>query len=267
VSRRVKIFDFGACLEGGDAVMHYPALQITTRSKLSSVAWSAYVKSQLISSDYGGLIQLWDASTAGEAAQYDEHARRVWSVDFSQTDPMRFLRWAPRAESGQGRWAGPRGVAAAIPSRSQLLPCWHHPGRPLARLSLALPSPPPSLPPSPACSGSDDGSVRLWSVHEASSVQRIAAPANVCSVQFSPTDSHTIAYGCANYRVYLHDLRMPGGWGGARTVVGVQQRQAVGASAGQVAACPGPPTTVARVRQPTAAHPPPPCPLQPSRWR
>ncbi len=36
--------------------------------------------------------QLWDASTAGEAAQFDEHARRVWSVDFSTTDPMRFLR-------------------------------------------------------------------------------------------------------------------------------------------------------------------------------
>lgn len=111
VSRRVKIFDFAACLEGGDAVMHYPALQITTRSKLSSVAWSAYVKSQLISSDYGGLIQLWDASTAGEAAQYDEHARRVWSVDFSHTDPMRFLRWAPgwRERWREGRQGMPSG--------------------------------------------------------------------------------------------------------------------------------------------------------------
>jgi protein suppressor of PHYA-105 1 len=156
VSRRVKIFDFQACLEGQDAVMHYPALQITTRSKLSSVCWNSYVKSQLITSDYGGLIQLWDASTAGEVAQYDEHARRVWSVDFSATDPMRFL------------------------------------------------------------SGSDDGSVRLWSVHEQSSVSRIAAPANVCSVQFSPADSHTIAFGCANYRVYLYDLRHTGEKGGRR---------------------------------------------------
>lgn len=119
-------------------------MQITTRSKLSSVSWNHYVKSQLITSDYGGLIQvcgrpgrlacvpfarrrgctagmhwvrvwclpglpahsfpvlpspapaatqLWDASTAGEAAQFDEHARRVWSVDFSTTDPMRFLRF------------------------------------------------------------------------------------------------------------------------------------------------------------------------------
>ncbi|KAL4448071.1 hypothetical protein ABPG75_005290 [Micractinium tetrahymenae] len=148
VSRRVKIFDFKACLEeGSEGMMHYPALQITTRSKLSSVSWNSYVKSQLITSDYSGLIQLWDASTAGEAAQFDEHARRVWSVDFSAADPMKFL------------------------------------------------------------SGSDDGSVRLWSVSDPSSVARIAAPANVCSVQFSPSDCHTIAFGCANYRVYLYDLR------------------------------------------------------------
>jgi CheY-like chemotaxis protein len=100
VSRRVKIFDFRACLEGRrGGALHYPALQITTRSKLSSVSWNHYVKSQLITSDYGGLIQLWDASTAGEAAQFDEHARRVWSVDFSTTDPMRFLRCTARHDA------------------------------------------------------------------------------------------------------------------------------------------------------------------------
>jgi WD40 repeat protein len=111
VSRRVKIFDFAACLEGGDSVMRYPALQITTRSKLSSVCWNSYVKSQLITSDYSGLIQLWDASTAAEAAQYDEHARRVWSVDFSTTDPMRFLRWV----GGAGGWVGGWGRRSALP--------------------------------------------------------------------------------------------------------------------------------------------------------
>lgn len=25
----------------------------------------------------------------------------------------------------------------------------------------------------------------------------------------SPTDSHLVAFGCANYRVYVHDLRQP----------------------------------------------------------
>ena len=73
-------------------------MQITTRSKLSSVSWNSYVKSQLITSDYSGLIQLWDASSGGEVAQFDEHARRVWSVDFSTPDPMRFLRCARAAQ-------------------------------------------------------------------------------------------------------------------------------------------------------------------------
>lgn len=63
-----------------------------------------------MTSDYGGLIQLWDASTAGEAAQFDEHARRAWSVDFSTADPMRFLRCARAALGaapllGAGLWA------------------------------------------------------------------------------------------------------------------------------------------------------------------
>ena len=183
VSRRVKIFDFAACLEGGDSVMHYPALQITTRSKLSSVCWNSYVKSQLITSDYSGLIQLWDASTAAEAAQYDEHARRVWSVDFSTTDPMRFLRWVGGAGGWVGGWVGQALCFAMQPAE------WAKNAVPTAcgvmLQQVPVLTPPPSSPHSFAwCSGSDDGSVRLWSVHEQSSVSRIAAPANVCSVQF-----------------------------------------------------------------------------------
>ena len=101
--------------------MHYPALQITTRSKLSSVCWNSYVKSQLITSDYSGLIQLWDASTAAEAAQYDEHARRVWSVDFSTTDPMRFLRWVGGRAGG---WVGGQGFGGGMQDRKgSALPC------------------------------------------------------------------------------------------------------------------------------------------------
>lgn len=54
------------------------------RSKLSSVCWNSYVKSNLICSDYEGVIQLWDVSQHTETMTFDEHAKRVWSVDFSQ---------------------------------------------------------------------------------------------------------------------------------------------------------------------------------------
>lgn len=56
-------------------------------------------------------------------------------------------------------------------------------------------------------SGSDDGTVRLWSIADESAVACIDSKANVCSVQFSPTDSNLMAFGSANYRVYLYDLR------------------------------------------------------------
>lgn len=40
-----------------------------------------------------------------------------------------------------------------------------------------------------------------------SAAAAIDAKANVCSVQFSPTDANLMAFGAANYRTYLYDLR------------------------------------------------------------
>lgn len=63
---------------------HYPLLKIPARSKLSSLCWNGYIKSSLICADYDGVIQLWDVASASDVMQFDEHTRRVWSVDFSQ---------------------------------------------------------------------------------------------------------------------------------------------------------------------------------------
>lgn len=65
----------------------------------------------------------------------------------------------------------------------------------------------PQTDPTRFVSGSDDGTVRLWSVREEAPVAAIDAKANVCSVQFSPLSSHLLAFGSSNYRVYLYDLR------------------------------------------------------------
>lgn len=40
-----------------------------------------------------------------------------------------------------------------------------------------------------------------------SAVACIDSKANVCSVQFCPNNSNLMAFGSANYRVYLYDLR------------------------------------------------------------
>lgn len=56
-------------------------------------------------------------------------------------------------------------------------------------------------------SGGDDGTVRLWSMREYASTATIDTKANVCSVQLSPHNANLLAFGSANYRVYLYDLR------------------------------------------------------------
>lgn len=40
-----------------------------------------------------------------------------------------------------------------------------------------------------------------------SAAAAIDAKANVCCVQFSPTDANLMAFGGANYRTYVYDLR------------------------------------------------------------
>ncbi|OMP08581.1 hypothetical protein COLO4_06324 [Corchorus olitorius] len=61
--------------------------------------------------------------------------------------------------------------------------------------------------PTKFASGSDDCSVKLWSINERSSVGTIRSPANVCCVQFSTFSPHLLAFGSADYKVYCYDLR------------------------------------------------------------
>ncbi|EOX95774.1 hypothetical protein QUC31_005203 [Theobroma cacao] len=61
--------------------------------------------------------------------------------------------------------------------------------------------------PTKFASGSDDCSVKLWSINERSSLGTIGSPANVCCVQFSTFSPHLLAFGSADYKVYCYDLR------------------------------------------------------------
>lgn len=70
-------------------VLHYPVLEMMCRSKISCLSWNSYIKSQIASSDYEGVVSLWDTNTGKPTMNYDEHEKRAWSVDFSRTDPTR----------------------------------------------------------------------------------------------------------------------------------------------------------------------------------
>ncbi len=59
-----------------------------TRSKLSCLSWNKYLKTYLASSDYEGVVHVWDIATGQNVAEYEAHEKRIWSVDFCHTDPM-----------------------------------------------------------------------------------------------------------------------------------------------------------------------------------
>ncbi|KAG0452183.1 hypothetical protein HPP92_025823 [Vanilla planifolia] len=56
VSRKIKIFEFGALLNETVDV-HYPLIEMSSRSKLSCVSWNNYIKNYLASTDYDGVVQ------------------------------------------------------------------------------------------------------------------------------------------------------------------------------------------------------------------
>ncbi|KAL0412138.1 UNVERIFIED_CONTAM: protein suppressor of phya 1 [Sesamum latifolium] len=89
VSKKIKIFELDSLLD--DSVdVHYPVLEMSNKSKFSCICWNKYIKNYLASTNYDGLVQIWDASTGQEFAQYKEHQKRAWSIDFSQVDPTKF---------------------------------------------------------------------------------------------------------------------------------------------------------------------------------
>ncbi|KAL8503513.1 hypothetical protein ACS0TY_022304 [Phlomoides rotata] len=88
VSKKIKIFEFQALFN--DSVdIHYPAVEMSNKSKLSCVCWNSYIRNFLASTDYDGIVKLWDAGTGQGVSQFIEHSQRAWSVDFSHSDPMK----------------------------------------------------------------------------------------------------------------------------------------------------------------------------------
>eukprot|EP00262_Sarcandra_glabra_P012920 TRINITY_DN3440_c0_g1_i1.p1 TRINITY_DN3440_c0_g1~~TRINITY_DN3440_c0_g1_i1.p1 ORF type:complete len:901 (-),score=151.37 TRINITY_DN3440_c0_g1_i1:409-3111(-) len=88
VNRKIKIFECDMILNE-DRDIHYPVMEMASRSKLSSICWNSYIKSQIASSDFEGIVQVWDVTRGQVFAEMKEHERRVWSVDFSLADPTK----------------------------------------------------------------------------------------------------------------------------------------------------------------------------------
>ncbi|KAE8674471.1 Protein SPA1-RELATED 4 [Hibiscus syriacus] len=104
---------------------------MASRSKLSSICWNSYIKSQIASSNFEGVVQVWDVTRSQVLTEMIEHEKRVWSIDFSSADPT---------------------VLA---------------------------------------SGSDDGSVKLWSINQAILLLHLM----------------DVSFENKHYRIYYYDLR------------------------------------------------------------
>ena len=58
-------------------------------------------------------------------------------------------------------------------------------------------------------SGSEDRTVKLWSMGQPHSLFSFPTKAGICSVKFNPHARYLLAYGSADHRVYYTDLRNP----------------------------------------------------------
>ncbi|KAI3936989.1 hypothetical protein MKX01_015204 [Papaver californicum] len=88
VNKKIKVFECDSILSE-DRDIHYPVVEMASKSKISSLCFNSYIKSQIASSDFDGVLQVWDVTRSQVMMEMREHERRVWSVDFSLADPTK----------------------------------------------------------------------------------------------------------------------------------------------------------------------------------
>lgn len=57
VNKKIKVFEYNSILDE-DRDIHYPVVEMASRSKLSSICWNGYIKSQIASSNFEGVVQV-----------------------------------------------------------------------------------------------------------------------------------------------------------------------------------------------------------------
>ncbi|KAH0904552.1 hypothetical protein HID58_044055 [Brassica napus] len=86
VNKKIKIFECNSIVNSNRDI-HYPVVELASRSRLSSVCWNSYIKSQIASSNFEGVVQIWDVARSQLVTEMKEHKKRVWSIDISSADP------------------------------------------------------------------------------------------------------------------------------------------------------------------------------------
>jgi len=83
VSKRIQVYSLTHVLEGRQT----PDKEIMAKSKLSCLSYNKFIKHHLAASDYEGVVSLWDVERSTVIAEFEEHEKRIWTVDYCRTDP------------------------------------------------------------------------------------------------------------------------------------------------------------------------------------
>jgi E3 ubiquitin-protein ligase RFWD2 len=86
VTKKIKVYDYNAVVSHANGT-HYPITQLQCTSKISNVSLNPYTKNLLASSDYEGIVQLWDVNMEKFTRTFKEHEKRCWTVQFNNVDP------------------------------------------------------------------------------------------------------------------------------------------------------------------------------------
>lgn len=57
VNKKIKVFEYSSILNENHDI-HYPVVEMASSSKLSSICWNSYIKGQIASSNFEGVIQV-----------------------------------------------------------------------------------------------------------------------------------------------------------------------------------------------------------------
>ncbi|KAF1866446.1 hypothetical protein Lal_00017829 [Lupinus albus] len=84
VNKKIKVFECDTIINE-DCDIHYPVVEMGSKSKLSSICWNTYIKSQIASSNFEGVVQLWDVTRSQILSEMKEHERRGVSIGAIKT--------------------------------------------------------------------------------------------------------------------------------------------------------------------------------------
>jgi len=82
VSKRIQLYNLESVLQGSQDTV----TEIATRSKLTCLSYNKFTRQHIAASDYEGIVSVWDVEKQQTIIEFEEHEKRIWTVDYSRVD-------------------------------------------------------------------------------------------------------------------------------------------------------------------------------------